>query len=77
MAKPNVSLSVIENFLAQKRIAMVGMPRERSQDTMLLYQLFQELCRRGHEVLPVNPNVLELTPDFLVTNHWPLATCLR
>lgn len=60
MAKPNVSLGVIENFLAQKRIAMVGMPRERSHDTMLLYQLFEELCRRGHEVVPVNPNASEI-----------------
>jgi len=58
MGKPNVSLTVIDQFLAQKRIAMVGMPRERNHDTMLLFQLFEELCRRGHEVLPVNPNAV-------------------
>lgn len=60
MGKANVSLNVIENFLAQKRIAVVGMPRERSHDNMLLYQLFEELCRRGHEVLPVNPQASEI-----------------
>jgi len=61
MGKPNVSLNVIENFLAQKRIAMVGMPRERNHDTMLLFQLFEEFCRRGYEVLPVNPNAAEIS----------------
>ena len=60
MEKANVSLHVIEDFLAQKRIAVVGMPRERTRDTMLLYQLFEELCRRGHEVLPVNPQASEI-----------------
>jgi uncharacterized protein len=60
MARPNVSLNVIEKFLAQKRIAMVGMPRERSQETSLFFQLFEELCHRGHQVLPVNPNASEI-----------------
>jgi uncharacterized protein len=60
MARPNVSLNLIEKFLAQKRIAMVGMPRERSQETALLFQLFEEFCRRGHEVVPVNPNAGEI-----------------
>ncbi len=61
MGKPNASLNVIEDFLAQKRIAMVGMPRERNHDTMLLFRLFEEFCRRGHEVLPVNPNASEIS----------------
>jgi predicted CoA-binding protein len=60
MAQPNVSMAVIEKFFAQKSIAVVGMPRERSADTMLLFQLFEELCRRGHDIIPVNPNASDI-----------------
>lgn len=60
MGRANVSLDVIEKFLAQKRIAVVGMPRERSHETMLLFQLFEELCQRGHEVVPVNPKASDI-----------------
>lgn len=57
MAQTNVSLNTIESFLAQKRIAMVGMSREPKHISSLL---FEEFCRRGYEVVPVNPNAPEI-----------------
>ncbi len=47
------SLDLIEDFLAQKRIAMVGVSRKPRDFSIAL---FDELCRRGYEVVPVNPN---------------------
>ena len=52
MSSPKVSLEVIEDFLAQKRIAMVGISREPKSFSGLL---FEEFCRRGYDVVPVNP----------------------
>lgn len=57
MAPSTVSLNTIEDFLSQKRIAMVGVSRERQH---ISFVLFEELCRRGYEVLPVNPNSPEI-----------------
>ena len=57
MAPPNVSLNTIEDFLAQKRIAIVGISRERPHISI---QLFEEFCRRGYDVAPVNPNIAEI-----------------
>lgn len=50
-------LETIEDFLAQKRIAMVGVSRETPS---ICASLFKELCRRGYDVVPVNPKVREL-----------------
>ena len=58
MATPGLSLETIDNFLAQKRIAMVGISREPKSFSVML---FEELCRRGYDVVPVNPN----TPNVL------------
>jgi len=49
----NVSLETIDDFLAQKRIAMVGISRKPRSFSVTL---FEELCRRGYDVVPVNPN---------------------
>lgn len=57
MAPSNVSLDTIENFLAQKRVAFVGMSRERQHISAML---FEEFRKRGYEVLPVNPNTAEI-----------------
>ncbi|HUJ95946.1 MAG TPA: CoA-binding protein [Terriglobales bacterium] len=57
MEAENVSMETIQDFLAQKRIAMVGIsrhPRDFSE------HLFKELCRRGYDVVPVNPNATEV-----------------
>ena len=53
MKLQNVLLETIDDFLAQKRIAMVGISR---QPRSFSVTLFEELCRRGYDVVPVNPN---------------------
>ena len=58
MTDQGVSLEIINDFLAQKRIAMVGISREPRNFSV---SLFQELCRRGYDMVPVNPN----TPNVL------------
>jgi predicted CoA-binding protein len=57
MALQDLSLETIEDFLAQKRIAMVGVSREPGSFSVTL---FKELCRRGFNVVPVNPKTPEL-----------------
>jgi len=57
MAQPKVSLNTIENFLAQKRIALVGISRERLN---IGTDLFKALFSRGHEVSLVNPKATEM-----------------
>ena len=52
------SLDAIEDFLNQKRIAMIGVSRESKSFSLLL---FEELCHRGYDVVPVNPK----TPNVL------------
>jgi uncharacterized protein len=54
----DVSLEIIDDFLSQKRIAMVGISREPRSFSV---SLFEELCRRGYDMVPVNPN----TPNVL------------
>jgi uncharacterized protein len=51
------SLEVIEDFLAQKRIAMVGISRDPKHFSIYL---FKELCRRGYDVIPVHPQATEI-----------------
>jgi predicted CoA-binding protein len=53
MTSQGLALKTIEDFLAQKRIAMVGVSREPRSFSV---SLFEELCRRGYDVIPVNPN---------------------
>ncbi len=57
MAAQRASLNTIEEFLAQKRIAMAGISRDPANFSV---KLFEELCRRGYDVVPVNPNVAEV-----------------
>jgi len=53
----NVSIETIEDFLRQKRIAMVGLSRESKDFSVML---FEEFRRRGYDMVPVNPGVSEL-----------------
>ncbi|HKU26051.1 MAG TPA: CoA-binding protein [Candidatus Sulfotelmatobacter sp.] len=53
MAAHKFSLELIEDFLAQERVAMIGVSREPKHFSVIL---FEELCRRGYDVIPVNPN---------------------
>lgn len=57
MATQRVTLEIIEDFLAQKRIAMVGISRDPANFSV---KLFEELCRRGYDMVPVNPNMVEV-----------------
>ncbi|HTP69653.1 MAG TPA: CoA-binding protein [Dongiaceae bacterium] len=51
------TLECIEDFLAQRRIAMVGISRDARSFSMSLYK---ELCGRGYDVVPVNPQTKEV-----------------
>lgn len=55
MAPP--SLALIEAFLAEKRLAVVGVSRRRQDFTR---RLWEELLRRGYDALPVNPLAAEI-----------------
>ena len=57
MATQRASLETIEDFLAQKRIAMPGISRDQANFSV---KLFEELCRRGYDVVPVNPHMAEV-----------------
>jgi predicted CoA-binding protein len=48
------SLEAVQEFLAHKRIAMVGVSRNTQSFSV---KLFQELYRRGYDVVPVNPHL--------------------
>jgi uncharacterized protein len=50
-------LETIEDFLAQKRIAIAGVSRDPKS---LSVKLFEEFSRRGYDVVPVNPNLSEV-----------------
>ena len=51
------SLQAIEDFLAYQRLAMVGVSRDPQHFSA---HVFQELCQRGYDVVPVNPHVNEM-----------------
>lgn len=57
MATQHASLETVENFLSHKRIAMAGVSRNPASFSV---KLFEELCHRGYDVVPVNPNVDEV-----------------
>jgi len=57
MTANRASLEIIEDFLAQKRIAMVGISRDPASDSG---RLFEELRGRGYDVVPVNPKTAEV-----------------
>ena len=54
MPVPISSLETIEDFLGQKRMAMIGVSHEPGNFSVYL---FRELCRRGYDVVPVNPHL--------------------
>lgn len=57
MKTPSSSLTMIEQFLACKRLAMVGVSRNPKDFSGAL---FRELCGCGYEVVPVNPLTIEV-----------------
>ena len=52
-----VSLEMIEEFLACKRLAMVGLSRNPRDFSA---RLFEEFQRQGYDIVPVNPNAAEI-----------------
>ena len=59
---PTTLETKVEDFLAQKRIAVAGVSRDKSHHPAgnLIYQ---RLKRTGHEVFPVNPNMPSFEGD--------------
>jgi uncharacterized protein len=55
------SLETIEEFLAHRRLAMVGLSRNPRDFSALL---FRELRARGYDVVPVNPNAKEIQGQY-------------
>lgn len=51
------SRAVIDDFLKQKRLALVGVSRKPQAFQNMI---FRTLRQRGYEVVPVNPNSLEV-----------------
>ena len=51
------TLQTIEDFLAQKRIAIVGVSRDPKDFST---SLFREFVKRGYDVVPVNPKSTEV-----------------
>jgi len=47
----------IDDFLGRKRLALVGVSRNPKDFSR---RLFLELCRRGYDMVPVNPQMAEL-----------------
>jgi predicted CoA-binding protein len=47
----------IEDFLGQKRLALVGVSRNGKDFTRVL---FREFCQRGYDMVPVNPSLSEV-----------------
>lgn len=52
------------DFLAQKRIAVVGVSRQSGTGSVIL----KALRKRGHEVFPVNPNASEVEGETCYPN---------
>ena len=57
MASQRTPLETIEDFLDQGRIAMVGISRNPKEFSRML---FDEMCRRGYDMVPVNPAMPEI-----------------
>ena len=57
MKTERATLESVEDFLAEKRIAVVGVSHEPKEFSGML---FAELKRRGYDVIPVNPNAAEM-----------------
>lgn len=57
MNVPSVSIETINDFLSQKRIAVVGLSRDPADFSVVVAK---ELMKRGYDVIPVNPQTAEL-----------------
>jgi len=55
------SKKIVEEFLAQKKIAVVGVSRKKTKFGNAIYK---ELKQKGYRVLPVNPNMQSFEGDI-------------
>jgi uncharacterized protein len=53
---PKTTLDLAHEFLASKRVALVGLERQESGFSRAV---FRELLRRGYDMVPVNPALAE------------------
>ncbi len=53
----STTLADIHDFLDQRRIALVGVSRDPKDFSRML---FREMCKRGYDMVPVNPAASEL-----------------
>lgn len=53
----STSVAEIRDFLALRRVALVGVSRDPRDFSRVL---FREMCDRGYDMVPVNPAVAEL-----------------
>ncbi len=51
------SMQMIQDFLGQKRLAVVGVSRQPKDFSLVL---FRELRKRGYDAVPVNPQAEEI-----------------
>ncbi len=51
------TMADVQDFLAQRRIALVGVSRDPKDFSRML---FREMCSRGYDMVPVNPAAGEL-----------------
>jgi uncharacterized protein len=68
---PISSLEDIQDFLSQKRLALVGLSRNPEDFTRAM---FRELWRQSYDVVPINPNMTEVDgiPCFARLQDVPL-----
>ena len=52
-----VKKSVIENFLCQRKLAVVGVSRNKKKFGNIVYK---DLKKKGYQVFPINPNAEEI-----------------
>ena len=69
MKAHSASRQTIDNFLAQKRIAMVGISHDPHDFSVAL---FKELCRRGYDVVPVNPRIPQVDGRECFAHVWEI-----
>lgn len=59
------SKSLVDDFLLQKNIAVVGVSRNNKKFGNVIYK---ELKKKGYRVYPVNPNLAEIEGDTCYPN---------
>lgn len=57
----STTMQLIQEFLAQKRIAFIGVSRDKNDFSR---GLFREFCNRGYDIVPVNPEAADIDGRF-------------